>query len=174
MAKQLVNGQERFDGYPVTLYDGRFSGAFDLPEEVGAGLEYDEVVTFVVTATVGKATIASTRYGDLKRTNTLSVLNAVPVPYSAVNAVNDAVSIAGEAGEVSVVELQTLGSNESQIVAASVETFLDDADKDEVFSPGGLLPDPPDFDTIKTQPFVNVDRERQREDRVLQDFLGVG
>ena len=89
MSKTLVNGHEQFDGYPVTVYNARFSGTIDLPDESGATLEYDDVIVMVVTATVGKSTIDATRSGDLRRTNIMKVTDAVVVPYSQVNDVRD-------------------------------------------------------------------------------------
>lgn len=102
MSKQLFDGQEQFDGYPVTLYDGRFSGTFELPESVGADLEYDEVITFLVTANVGKAVLDATRLGDLKRTNTLKVTSAVPVAPGKLNSVFDVINY-GESSDMGVV-----------------------------------------------------------------------
>lgn len=92
MSKTLVDGHEQFDGYPVTVYNARFSGTIDLPDESGASLEYDDVIVMVVTATVGKSTIDATRSGDLRRTNVMKVTDAVVVPYSQVNDVRDLLS----------------------------------------------------------------------------------
>lgn len=157
MAKELVDGQERFDGYVVTLYDGRFSGTFELPENVGAGLEYDEVVTFVVTATVGKATIDSTRLGDLRRTNTMKVLSAVPVPYSEVNNVLDFAS-----GNV---------EKESGFV-------FEDEDEpvltEEVFTPAPMRQNEEEFSGPKLGPVNFTSDGPERRDKVLADFLEVG
>lgn len=126
MSKQLFDGQERFDGYPVTLYDGRFSGTFELPENVGADLEYDEVITFLVTATVGKAVLDATRLGDLKRTNTLKVTAAVPVAPGKLNSVSDVINY-GVSSDMGVVTEDL----ESEYLAAAEEE-----EDVEVFSPG--------------------------------------
>jgi MoaA/NifB/PqqE/SkfB family radical SAM enzyme len=75
-----VNDQESFDGIPVTVYDGKFAGSFDLAEEVGEKLKFDDVVSFVATAAVSKVnmgTVAKT--GDMKRSNTFEVLNVLPI-----------------------------------------------------------------------------------------------
>ena len=127
MSKQLFDGQEQFDGYPVTLYDGRFSGTFELPENVGADLEYDEVITFLVTATVGKAVLDATRLGDLKRTNTLKVSSAVPVAPGKLNSVFDVINY-GVSSDMGVVTEDL----ESDYLLAAVEEEEDV----EVFSPG--------------------------------------
>ena len=128
MSKQLFDGQEQFDGYPVTLYDGRFSGTFELPENVGADLEYDEVITFLVTATVGKAVLDATRLGDLKRTNTLKVTSAVPVAPGKLNSVFDVINY-GVSSDMGVVTEDL----ESESLLAAVE---EEEDIEEVFSPG--------------------------------------
>lgn len=125
MSKQLFDGQEQFDGYPVTLYDGRFSGTFELPENVGADLEYDEVITFLVTATVGKAVLDATRLGDLKRTNTLKVSSAVPVAPGKLNSVFDVINY-GVSSDMGVV---TEDLESDYLLAAGEE-------EEDVFSPG--------------------------------------
>ena len=70
--------QVSFDGFPVELYDGRFQGRFEIDDEVGARIQYDDVVTFVVTATAHRVEVAATKDGDLKRTNTF-VIDGVKV-----------------------------------------------------------------------------------------------
>lgn len=71
------NGQERFDGFDVNIYDGKFTGGFDLDEDLGQKIGFDDVVTFVVTGRVGSVGISETKLGDLKRTNTFHVTNSV-------------------------------------------------------------------------------------------------
>lgn len=68
------NDPEYFDGHAVTLYEGRFGGAFDLPEEVGENMRYDDVAVFLVTAVVGEAKVSATKHGDMKRSNKLDVV----------------------------------------------------------------------------------------------------
>lgn len=68
------NNTEYFDGHAVTQYGGRFSGSFDLPEDVGESMRYDDVVTFLVTSVVSEAKVVATKAGDLKRVNTLDVV----------------------------------------------------------------------------------------------------
>lgn len=63
----------KFDGYPIELYDGRFSGTFELDEEVGEAIKYEQVVSFLVVANASKAAISTNKDGDLKRTNTFAV-----------------------------------------------------------------------------------------------------
>lgn|SRR5690606_22896394 len=70
---------KQFDGIPVTLYDGKFSGSFDLSTDVGESINYDDVVCFIVTAVVSKANINTNRMGDVKRTNTFQVTDVIPL-----------------------------------------------------------------------------------------------
>lgn len=180
MSKQLFDGQEQFDGYPVTLYDGRFSGTFELPENVGADLEYDEVITFLVTANVGKAVLDATRLGDLKRTNTLKVTSAVPVAPGKLNSVFDVINY-GESADVGVVQLQADEEEfeEEDVVVLGVtpgpETFEVESlgsDEVEVFSPGQPA-DPTYWPGEQTGPkSVSVDfTDGPKTDPVLAGFL---
>lgn len=126
MSKELVDGQERFDGFPVTLYEGRFSGSFDIPADLGAGLEYDDVVTFCVTVNVGKATIDATKLGDLKRTNALPVQHVVPISKERADEIyaEAGIDVYGVSGQ----QLSVLDQNH-------VEDEEDFVDEDEVFTP---------------------------------------
>lgn len=73
MTKELKDGVEEFDGDPVGLYKGRFSGGFDLETVLGASLARDDYVTFVVTARCGKATFDVDKTGTQVRQNTFIV-----------------------------------------------------------------------------------------------------
>jgi len=77
MAK--INNQESFDGIPVTVYAGRFTGEFEIGEEVGEQLRMDDVAAFLVMGAVSKVGMGTTKDGDLKRTNTFEILNVLPV-----------------------------------------------------------------------------------------------
>ncbi len=189
MSKQLFDGQEQFDGYPVTLYDGRFSGTFELPENVGADLEYDEVITFLVTANVGKAVLDATRLGDLKRTNTLKVTSAVPVAPGKLNSVFDVINY-GESADVGVVPSGGLLEDDEPGLLAAVEEEEDvvvlgvtpgpetfeveslGSDEVEVFSPGQPA-DPTYWPGEQTGPkSVSVDfTDGPKTDPVLAGFL---
>lgn len=61
--------QGKFDGIHVEMYDGKFAGTFEIESELGEKISYDDVVTFMVVTTAGKASIDSNKDGDLKRTN---------------------------------------------------------------------------------------------------------
>lgn len=63
----------KFDGYPIELYDGRFSGTFEMDEESGEGIKYEQSVCFLVVAHASKAAISTNKDGDVKRTNTFAV-----------------------------------------------------------------------------------------------------
>lgn len=74
-----VNNQESFDGIPVTIYEGKFGGFFDLADEVGENVKYDDVVCFIVTASAGAANMSTTKTGDMKRRNTFEIMNVLPI-----------------------------------------------------------------------------------------------
>lgn len=64
---------KKFDGYPIELYDGRFSGTFDMDEQSGEGIKHEQNVAFVVVAHADKAAISTNKDGEVKRTNTFKV-----------------------------------------------------------------------------------------------------
>lgn len=173
MSKELVDGQERFDGFPVTIYEGRFSGSFEIPEELGAKLEFDDVVSFVVTCTVGKATIDSTRLGDLKRTNAMSVQNVAPASQKAVD-------------EAYAANGFTLDTQLPLDVAPLVEDDEEFVDPEDVFTPetGDVepwTPPPPTPIQPRTLPVNFTDgpdedvqvlgEPLEKQDKVLAGFL---
>ena len=80
MAKELIDGQEFVDGKPVEVYEGKFSGPFELDEFDGATMCSGELVTFVVTARVDLPKFGYVRKtGQAKRVNTLKVESALLV-----------------------------------------------------------------------------------------------
>jgi hypothetical protein len=87
--KNIVAGQERFDGFEVARYDGKFSGGFDLDEDMGQEMAMDDVITFVVTGRVASVAFAETKNGDIKRTNTFQVTSSTALdPHMASNILN--------------------------------------------------------------------------------------
>lgn len=70
----MNNNGEYFDGNAVTVYDAKFAGTFDLPDEVGSVMRFNDVVMFLVTATVGQSQVTATKTGDLKRSNRLDII----------------------------------------------------------------------------------------------------
>jgi hypothetical protein len=68
--------QTNIDGVPIDYYEGRFGGAFSLPEEVAEELAYDDTVGFLVIGTLSKAAVSSLKNGDTKRVNTFEVIQA--------------------------------------------------------------------------------------------------
>lgn len=72
MSKQ-VGGIELSDDIPVTEYDGKFSGTFELDVERAKNMGYDDTVYFVVTTRLDSYSFKPTKYGDLKRVNTFKV-----------------------------------------------------------------------------------------------------
>jgi hypothetical protein len=73
MSKKVVDGIEISDDTPVSEYDGKFSGSFELEVEKAAAMAYDDEITFVVTARLDNYSFKPTKYGDLKRTNVFKV-----------------------------------------------------------------------------------------------------
>lgn len=123
------NQQGRLDGLPVELYDGRFGGTFEMDQETGTAIAYDDVLTFMVVGVAGKCSFDTNKSGDLKRTNTFEVTNVNIVP-------NDiAVKLANELGTM------VDGVNGGQLSLTQIDPttmFDDDNDDDEVFTPAPL------------------------------------
>lgn len=172
MSKELVDGQERFDGFPVTIYEGRFAGSFELPEELGAKLEFDDVVSFVVTCTVGKATIDSTKLGDLKRTNAMSVQNVAPASQKAVD---EAYAANGFTLDTQLpLEIQSSDEEEEDIDPEDV--FTPEPVVDEPWQPPAPTPLKPNtlptnFDGGPDEDVQVLGDGIQKQDKVLAGFL---
>ncbi len=68
--------EQRFDGFEIAVFEGRFRGNFEIPHEVGAGMAIfgDEEYTFQVTVVPRNASFGETKTGDPKRTNVLEVV----------------------------------------------------------------------------------------------------
>jgi hypothetical protein len=80
MSKDLRDGREFFDGEPVDLYEGRFTGPFIIEPDAGAVISNNDLVTFIVTARVDAPKFSYVRKsGDLKRSNAMKVLSVVPM-----------------------------------------------------------------------------------------------
>jgi hypothetical protein len=74
--------QGRFDGFPIALYEGKFTGSFELDEQMGENLVFDEVATWIVTTRCSGATFSDTKLGDIKRVNTFQVTSSVALDRS--------------------------------------------------------------------------------------------
>lgn len=72
----MSDKHESFDGFSVVMYDGKFSGSFDLDDETAREIGLDDVVTLVVTARISGAAHSETKTGDIKRTNVFKVSTA--------------------------------------------------------------------------------------------------
>ena len=78
--KRLEDGVEFFDGKPVEIYEGRFSGGFQISEFDGPDISYGDQVTFLVTARVQTPKFSTERRtGQLKRLNTMKVEDVQPL-----------------------------------------------------------------------------------------------
>lgn len=135
----------KLDGYPVELYDGSFSGKFEMTEEDGKRIGYDDVVSFLVVATADKANFDTTKGGEVRRTNRLTVNEVMLLEHSvARDLMASAGRLESQPGEETIEELTLREVRE----AMAEFTMLDDAfdvieDFEEVFSPGGY--DPTEF-----------------------------
>jgi hypothetical protein len=80
---------QQFDGFSVTVYEGKFAGGFDLDEDFASDLRFDDVVTFIVTGRIGGVSLGETKLGDLKRVNAFQVTSAVALdPQTATKVLN--------------------------------------------------------------------------------------
>lgn len=80
---------QRFDGFEITLYEGKFQGAFDMDEDLAEDLRFDDTVTFIVTGRIGGVQMGETKLGDLKRINTFQVASTVALdPQTATKVLN--------------------------------------------------------------------------------------
>lgn len=78
--KELKDGREYFDGDPVDLYEGRFTGPFMIDEANGASLSNGDLVTFLVTARVETPKFSyAKKTGNLKRSNAMKVQYVKPI-----------------------------------------------------------------------------------------------
>lgn len=117
--KNIVDGQERFDGFAVAVYDGKFAGSFDLEDDMGNELAMDEVVTFVVTARVGGANFDTTKAGDIKRTNKFDITSATALDPTLASNVLNVLSQAPSGNQLTI----------QGAIAAQEDEDLDDEDR---------------------------------------------
>ena len=70
---------KQFDSQSIDAYQARFTGKFDLEYSEGDGMDYGDQVMFVVYGNVSKSGISTDRKtGDMIRTNTVAITDAVP------------------------------------------------------------------------------------------------
>ena len=69
----------QFDGFPVELYDGKFSGAFDVDEHIAQSIAHGDEVAFLVVGTTKGSSFTDTKDGQVKRTNTFKVTEALVI-----------------------------------------------------------------------------------------------
>lgn len=126
----MARNDGRFDGMSVEMYDGRFAGTFEMDQDLGESIAYDDVVSFFVVTTAGKVGIDATKSGDLKRTNTFEVDAVQFVP------VNQASKILNDLG---IVDPQ-LGLFEGPKDAPKDYEFDPEDSNEMIFSPGDDSP----------------------------------
>jgi hypothetical protein len=71
-----MSTQQRFDGQPVSIYEGRFNGGFEIDPDAANQLGLDGLAVFVVAARVGRAQFETLKSGDLRRRNIFVVTDA--------------------------------------------------------------------------------------------------
>jgi hypothetical protein len=77
MTKELHDGVEFLDGEPVEIYEGRFTGSFDIGDD-GISISTDDLVCYLVTARVSAPKFSFIRKsGKLKRTNSHTIESAI-------------------------------------------------------------------------------------------------
>jgi len=80
MSKDLRDGKEYFDGEPVAIYEGRFTGPFLIEEDDGSTISNGDLITFIVTARVDAPKFSYIKKtGDLKRSNTMKIVSVTPM-----------------------------------------------------------------------------------------------
>jgi len=182
-------GDQRFDGVDVELFGGRFKGAFDVPEDQGSDMAYDEVYSFVVTARVGDVDFRENKTGDLRRINVLELQEVVVLTPQLHSLVSSALTSGGAAapsapassgGGTSAASAQTPGIDnlsgqttvDEQIDALLAEEEGDDDDEDDSESTLRIesttrLPDPDE----PTGQVEQVGRVQGGGDEHLRKFL---
>lgn len=158
MSKKMVDGIEMSDDVPVTEYDGKLSGTFELDHEKAAKMGYDDIVYFVVTARLDSYSFKPTKFGDLKRVNTFKI---------------DSVSVKShdEAGAYEAPEFvqPTLVAEEEIYWSASDDEMVQDFSAPEPAYAGG-------FQVLEKEPEITdtaqvVSGGREYKDPILAKFL---
>lgn len=119
-----------FDGFAVSNYDGKFVGGFDLEDEVN----YDDVVTFVVTARVDGASFKAMKNGEIKRTNHFSVTSVNALDREMGEKILDSIGAAVDgvnAGQMPLPVTSTVKFGPSTMVSDPDPDPEDDGDDDD-------------------------------------------
>ena len=148
MAKR--NNQQSFDGLTVELYGGRFSGNFDLDEEIASEIAFDDEVTFVVRGRVAGVAMQETKNGDLKRINVFQVSSVATLNSELTDQIVEALE-----EEQGIVRLPFDKGNAVSETYVTDESFQ--AEDDAIFRPGNEI----------------VDRVKTTKDDALRNFLDV-
>lgn len=116
MSKDLRDGREFFDGEPVDLYEGRFSGPFIIEPEPGAAISNNDLVTFIVTARVDAPKFSYVRKsGDLKRSNTMKVVSVVHMDADKAKYLYDNAGVDVEGVNSGIIETPSMEIDETSI-----------------------------------------------------------
>ena len=105
MSKDLRDGKEFFDGDPIEVYEGRFSGAFEIEAESGAVMSNGDLITFIVTARVDTPKFSHVKKLGLKRSNTMKVVSAVPMDADSARYLYDNAGIDVEGVNAGIIEV---------------------------------------------------------------------
>ena len=116
MSKELRDGREFFDGEPVAIYEGRFSGPFIIDEDRGATMSNGDLVTFIVTARVDMPKFGHIKKtGDLKRSNTMKVEAVVSMDGDKAKFLYDSIGQMVEGVNDGIIEIPGIEVGESSI-----------------------------------------------------------
>lgn len=116
MSKELRDGREFFDGEPVDVYEGRFTGGFLIDEESGATMSNGDLVTFIVTARVDMPKFGYVKKsGDLKRSNTMKVEAVVPVDSDKAKYMYDSIEVDVEGVNAGIIEVAASNLTEMSV-----------------------------------------------------------
>lgn len=159
MSKKVVNGVEVSDDIPVTEYDGKFAGNFELDVEKAASMAYDDTVYFVVTTRLDNYAFKPTKYGDLKRVNTFKVDSVRVVKPHELNKMHQSAPQPTEQIELTDVPFT---SNGHSVVDGNGE--IHEPEEEEIYTPPVARP---------WEDEESNDNGRQYADPLLRSFLEV-
>jgi hypothetical protein len=157
-----VSVQQRFDGFQVTVYEGRFNGGFDITEEEAHLAGLDGLAIFVVAARVGRAQFETLKSGDLRRRNVYLVTDARLLTDKLRDQAINYLAFFGEGALDFAPQEEPPVTDEAPLVVADVSSNGEDAEQIEP-------PYRPPDDTVEE--VVQVGVVPHVHDEVLRKFL---
>jgi hypothetical protein len=127
MSKELRDGREFFDGEPVEVYEGRFSGQFLIDEDHGATMSHGDLVTFIVTARVDMPKFVHVKKDNaLKRANSMKVQSVVPMDSDKAKFLYDSIGESVEGINEGIIEIPSMEVSEISLDDLVVQDNLFD------------------------------------------------